>query len=73
MANDEPAHHACQSTLDEDEVAATRAIAARLRWQAVRAPSQFLDIAELAASALTMPDAEEVALAALEGALKFSC
>lgn len=73
QAHGELAHHACQSTLDEDEVTATRAIAARIRWDGMREESELIEIAELAASALSMPDAEGLALSALEGALKFSC
>ena len=73
QAHGELAHHACLSSLDQDEVTATRAIAARIRWDSMREESELIEIAELAASALSMPDAEGLALSALEGALKFSC
>ena len=63
----------CAGRLDEDELAGARAVAARIRWQQIREPAEFLDVADLAISALHVPDAEELALSALEATLLFSC
>jgi hypothetical protein len=63
----------CTGVLDADELAAARAVAARIRWAQLRDPAEFLDVADLAISALHVPDAEELALAALEATLLFSC
>ena len=73
IATGETTHHACQASLDEEEIGATRAVAARIRWDGMRVTTELFEIADLAASALTMPDAEELALSALEGALDISC
>jgi hypothetical protein len=62
------------TVLDEDELAATRVIAARMRWiGGIVEPQEYVAIAELAASGLSVYDAEGIALSALEAALALSC
>jgi hypothetical protein len=61
-------------TIEEDDKSAAHAIAARILWS--KKPStakDLLAIAELAAAGLVVQDAEQLALDALELALRISC
>ncbi len=69
-----PCAEACPGvTLDDDELGAARVLGARMQWTETSNVTQLLHIADLAASALYVYDAEELGLAALEAVLHREC
>jgi hypothetical protein len=59
--------------LHEEDLSIGRAVRARMSWSELRTADELVHIAALAASGLQLPDAEPLAIRALERALAGSC